>query len=381
MTATITRKRAKSGIKLAASDLASALRAVADAVPARSQKPMLQNVLIADGTITATDMELRITAPLAGADGPALLLPFLRLSSIVKLLVGTEDVTLTLDGTTCTIKGGNGEWRLPTEDAKEYPPGEYKNSTAIANLPADQFALLMNAVKFATDNESSRFALGGVLIEFERPKDREANYGTLSFVATDGRRMSAASCEIENDCDSSTTLLPRAAADTLVKLSEGAERVQLETTGCELVAAIDDTTIVRAKLLEGRFPPWRNIEIDHGVDSSFVVAGSLAHACEMASICASEASKGTDFTVTKDGLFLSSRSAEFGESSATCELVEAGHACTVKLDPRFVLGWLRCGSIDPAETISITAKDADSAVVLRAGDSVRTVIMPLAKDG
>jgi hypothetical protein len=61
-------------------------------------------------------------------------------------------------------------------------------------------------------------------------------------------------------------------------------------------------------------------------------------------------------------------------------LVEAGHACTVKLDPRFVLGWLRCGSIDPAETITIEAKDGESAVILRAGEGIRTVIMPLAKD-
>ena len=372
MTATITRKKAKSGIKLAASDLASALRAVAPAVQARSPKPILQNVLIADGTITGTDLDLRITAPLDGADGPPILLPFLRLSSIVNSLVGADEVTLTADGTMCVVEGGNGTWRLPVEDAKEYPPRDYANAKPIARLPADQFVSLMQSVKFATDEASSRFALGAVLVEFKG--------GVLSFVATDGRRLCAASCDIDQACDDSDTLVPRSAIDTLVRLSKGAESVQLETTGRELFASVDDT-IVKARLVEGRFPRWRDVEVEHDVAPSLVEAGALAHACEMASICASEASKGTDFTVTKDGLFLSSRSAEFGESSATCELVEAGHACTVKLDPRFVLGWLRCGSIDPAETISLTAKDADSAVVLRAGDSVRTVIMPLAKDG
>lgn len=341
-------------------------------MPTRSPKPVLLNVLISDGTITATDLELRITAPIGAAGAAPLLLPFARLSSIVNSLVGADEVTLTPDGSVCVVEGGNGTWRLPMEDAKEFPAGDYANAKPIARLPADQFASLMSAVKFATDNESSRFALGAVLVEFKG--------GTLSFVATDGRRLCAASCDVDQACDDSTTLVPRDAVDVLVRLAKGAEVVQLETTGRELFATVDDT-IVKARLVEGRFPTWRDVEVDHGVAPSLVVAGALGHACEMAAICESEASRGTQFTVSDKGLWLSSRSAEFGESSATCELVEAGHACTVKLDPRFVLGWLRCGAIDAAETISLAAKDADSAVLLRAGDNVRTVIMPLAKDG
>jgi len=384
-TATIA-KRSKTrsgGIHLAESDLAAGLRAVSSAVPTRSHKPILANVLIADGTITATDLELRITAPLPGATGPAILLPYQRLSSIVNSLVGSDEVTLTVDGTVCVVQGGNGTWRLPVEDAKEYPAGDYANAKPIASLPADQFASLMSAVKLATDTDSSRFALGAVLIEYERPDDKDEEYGTLSFVGTDGRRLCAASAQISQDSDSSATLVPRDAVDVLVRLAKGADAVQLETTGRELFASVDKT-IVKARLVEGRFPKWRDVEVDHGVKPSLVVAGALAHACEMAAICESEASRGTQFTISEKGLWLSSKSAEFGESSATCDLVEAGHACSVKLDPRFVLGWLRCGSIDPSETISLEAKDADSAVVLRAGGGdgtvppIRTVIMPLA---
>lgn len=382
MTATMTRKKARSGsggMTIATIDLLAGLRAVQPAVQARNPKPILQNVLIANGTITATDMELRITAPLDGADGPPLVLPFLRLSSIVNSLVGTDTVTLTVDGTSCVVQGGNGTWRLPVEDAKEYPLGDYANATPVAKLPADQFSALMGAVKFATDNESSRYALGAVLVEYRRPEDSEEMYGLLSFVASDGRRLCAASCKIENDCNDADLLVPRAAVDTLVRLCKGSQQVQLETTGRELLATVD-RTIVRARLVEGRFPKWRDVEVDHGVAPSFVVAGTLEHACEMASICASEASKGVDFTITREGLFMSAKSSEFGESSATCDLFESGHGCTVKLDPKFVLQWLRCGSVDVAETITLSAKDAESAVILKAGDSVRTVIMPLAKE-
>lgn len=384
-TAIATRKKTKTaGIRLAASDLGAALRAVSPAVPTRSLRPILSNVLIKGGTITATDLDMRITAPLPGAD-QTMLLPFARLSSIIGSLSPSDDVTLTVDGTACIVEGGNGTWRLPVEDPAEYPADDVTKAKSIAKMPADQFAALMQAVKFATDNESSRFALGAVLVEYERPKDAEAEYGLLTFVATDGRRLCAASCQIANDCDSSTTLVPRDAVDTLVRLAKGADEVELETTGREIVARVDGTR-VKARLVEGRFPRWRDVEVEHNVAPSLVVAGALAHACEMASICASESSKGTDFVITDKGLWLSAKSSEFGESSATCDLVEVGQACTVKLDPYFVLGWLNCGSIDPAETVSLSAINADSAVVLKAGGGdgsvppIRTVIMPLAKD-
>jgi len=41
--------------------------------------------------------------------------------------------------------------------------------------------------------------------------------------------------------------------------------------------------------------------------------------------------------------------------------------------------WLGCGSFDRAETVAIEARDAQSAVVLRAGDC-RNVIMPMANE-
>jgi DNA polymerase-3 subunit beta len=356
---------------VSAATLSAALRSVSAAVPTRSPKPVLQNVLIRDGVITATDLELRITAPLEGSRGHTLLLPFARLSAIIGSLVGTDDVTLAVDGTVCTVTGGSGEWKIPVEDAAEFPAGDYKAATPIARLPSDQFIALVNSVRFATDNESSRFALGAVLVEF---KD-----GTLTFVGTDGRRLCAASADIDQDTDECEILAPRRVVDVLVRLCKGGEAIQLERTGSDVVATIDGV-VVQAKLVEGRFPRWRDVEPKTDATPSLVVAGALLHALRQAAICTSEESKGVTIAITDEGLWLHGQSSAYGESSATCVLVEAGQACTVKLDPRFVREWLECGSIDPAETVCLTATDGDSAVVLSASETIRTVIMPLAGD-
>jgi DNA polymerase-3 subunit beta len=318
--------------------------------------------------VTATDLELMITTPLAGATAPVLL-PFVRLQAIVNTL-SDDEVTFSPDGTSCTISCGGGSWRLPVEDANEFPVGGVSSGDSIGRLPCDQFRALVSTVKFATDNDTSRFALGGVLIEFRD--------GTLTFVASDGRRMCIASCELDQALDNRDTLVPRRVIDVLYRIAAREnEAIQLETTGKKLVATIGGT-VVESVLVDGKFPRWRDVEPNRPhVTSSLAVVGSLLHACEMAAICESEASRGTTWAFTKDGLWITAKSSEYGESSATCDLVQAGTTCTVKLDPRFAVEWL--SKLDPAETVEVEAESESTAVVFRAGDC-RNVVMPLAKE-
>lgn len=372
MTATKERRKTKAGTSLAVADLKRALRAVAPAVPSRSPKPVLTNVLLSCETMAATDLELRIVAPVDCYDGPPVLLPHQRLTAIVGTLSDADAVTLRQDGTACVVDAGRVTYRLPIEDANEFPAASDDEAKPIARLPADQFVALMQSVKFATDNESSRYALGGVLVQW---KD-----GKLAFVGTDGRRLCVAEVEVDQATDDVSVIVPRKAVDVLCRLAglPGAEEVHLAHLGGELVATVDGTT-VRARLVEGRFPAWQDVEPDRTVKPSLVVVGTLLHACRQAAICTSEQSKGVTFAFTAEGLHLTSRSAEAGEASVTCDVVEAGDTCVVSLDPAFVTEWLGCGSFDLAETIEVEAESKTTAVVMRAQDN-RCVIMPLAAD-
>lgn len=375
-TATKERKRTRSAdaVTVTRAGLHAALRAVADAVPTRSPRPILLNVLMSGGTLTATDLELRISAPLPGSEGLTLLVPFRRLSAIVDSLHPTAAVTISRDGTSVVVEASGGKWRLPVEDADEFPVAEDVTPTWIASMPADQFVRMMHAVKFATDNESSRYALGGVLVEWARTEEG----GMLTLVGTDGRRMAIAEAEIEQATDSATVIVPRAAVDSLCKVAKHGEKVQLGHVGNQLVAEVDEFRL-QAVLVQGAFPRWKDAEPKRTVTPSLVIAGQLLAACNQAAICESEASRGVTLDFTEHAIHLTSQSAEAGEASVDCDIVEAGHECSVKVDPRFVTQWLACGSFDSTETIEVEAEDAQSAVVLRAQDC-RCVIMPLAKE-
>jgi DNA polymerase-3 subunit beta len=160
--ATATRER-KATITLSTATLRKALADVLRAVPARHAKPILQNVRLGDGLLTGTDLEIRIDCEI-DYHGDAMLLPAHRLSAILRAATGDE-VMLTQKDSSVMVRCGAGSWTLPTEDAAEYPTWDTGDLKAVCRLPADQFGRAAKATVYATDNESSRYALGGVLID------------------------------------------------------------------------------------------------------------------------------------------------------------------------------------------------------------------------
>jgi DNA polymerase-3 subunit beta len=374
MTTTVKeRKRKASGLVWSAGNLKAALAAVRDAVPGNTPKPILRNVLFKDGVVSATDLELQIETEWPGVDQPALLLPYARLVSIVSLCRPDDEVTLTAGDTSCTVKAGVGEWKIPTESALEFPamqPGELQ---PITRLPADQFARAVRSVIYATDAESSRFALGAVLVE--------VHGDVVTFVATDGRRLSRVEIEHDLAVDDSQTLVSRRALATLARLADAAgdeASVQLQASRSCLVAEIGGTTVT-ATLVEGRFPRWRDVFPERDVKATAVDRGELLAATRAAAIVTTESSKGVDYAISEDGIWLHGRSSESGESSVTCPLVEFGQKVTTKCDPRFVSDFLNGLPADAEPNVEIEAVDAQSAVVLRCGDCWG-VVMPMAED-
>ena len=364
-TATKDRSKAKA-LTFEAGELLDALTAVSRAI-SHGPKPIVQNVRIGDGLITATDLEVRIDREI-GQQCEAFLLPAARLTQILKSVPKDADVAITPNGTSVTIKAGGGRWEIPTEDAAEFPHWEPADLKPLARFPADQFVRAVRATVYATDNESSRFALGAVLCDV---KD-----GNPTFVGTDGRRLSAVETETDQAVDNSTTLIPSRAIRLMAALA-GSGSVQLEANKSEVVCTTDGATIT-ARLVEGRFPKWADVFPDRDVQASVLAVRDLEAAVKAAAVCTSEQSKGVAFSFGET-LRLASQSAEAGQAAVTCEVLTAGQAATVKLDPRFVLDFLAGLDADDEPGVEIEAAGPGDAVVLRCGD-VRGVIMPLAED-
>lgn len=338
---------------------------VGRAINTRAINPLLANVLVEMGTITASDGEMRITTPIDGAGGPALLMPHDRLSRIVASVPADAEVIISSNGTQCEILCGHGRWLLPTSDPAEYPTHQPEEFRPIAHLPGDQFSRLMRSVKSATDTDSSRYALGGVLLEFRG--------GLLSIVATDGRRLHCAEAEIEQALDDSTTIVPRRVIDVILSIvGSGMGLLQLEYNRTEVMAEIGGT-IITARLLEGRFPKWREI-VPAEQPATTVGVAQLLEAVRQGSICRSETTMGSQFVITDSYLAISSESSEYGVSHASCDVIGSSKA-PLKLNAAYVIEFL--STLDGSDTVTIEAADSDAATVFRCGETF-AVIMPMA---
>ena len=366
--ATATKERKSTGITLDTATLRAALADVLKAVPSKHAKPVLGNVRLGDGLLTGTDLEVRIDREI-DYHGEPLLLPAHRLSAILRAATGDE-VVLKPNGSSIVVKCGAGSWTLPTEDVAEYPTWEAGELKAVCRLPADQFSRAAKATIYATDNESSRYALGGVLIDV---KD-----GNPTWVATDGRRLACVETETDQAVDDSQTIIPGRLMAAVASMASGDGSVQIEANAKEVRFSLDGCTVT-GRLVEGKFPRWRDVVGEPEGEASVIDVVELLQAVQSAAIVTSEQSKGITLAWTANTLHLAGRSSEYGESAVICPTIAAGSTAPTKLDPKYLAQFLAHLPQDEEPHVDVYVKDAQSRVLLRCGPYTG-VIMPLAED-
>ncbi len=131
----------------------------------------------------ATDLEvgIRIAVPGVTVESPgAAVLPIARFGPILRECTD-EKLYLESDGQGTLVRGDRSQWNLPGENPDEFPNVTAFKEEKYHELAARLFREIVRRTAFATDNESSRYALGGVLLEMEADK--------VIAVGTDGRRL------------------------------------------------------------------------------------------------------------------------------------------------------------------------------------------------
>ncbi len=336
--------------------------ALAATAPAVGRQGVTTAVLIRGGRMAATNGEIRIEVEFPSSD-ISCLLPHKRLQAIVNAATGDE-MTIEAKGESVKLTAGRGSWTLPTEDWHAFPAATAGDARQVGTVEAGTLADMLRSVLPCTDAESSRYALGGVLLEVAG--------GQLHAVATDGRRLGAATTTTE--MEDGTLLIPEGAASALVRLLESAASVAIMRTGSEAVFTADNGARLVARQIEGKFPRWRDVIPKTSAADCVVMGEELLSAVRQASIVTSEQSRAVNFGFG-DEITLTAKSAEAGESRVRCDVVTAGPRCTIGLDPQFVAAFLKV--VPAGETVSITAVDSDTGCVLRAGRWVG-VVMPMA---
>lgn len=364
--------------------LLGAFQVAATVAPSRSPKPILQCVKLevkdSVATLMATDLEVGVRIVVEGvqADGDgAVILPVQVFGNILREGCD-EKLKIAVKSKGIGVQGDHSKYDLPYQDPEEYPEVADFGDEAHLKLPALLFKELIRRTLFATDNESSRYALGGILLEVEQVSGSD---GVLVAVGTDGRRLAkmAGPIEIVGDIQ-----LNDAPIIVPAKSMQLVDRAMLDLEGEVLIAPHTNDVLVRtgvstiySRLVEGRFPKWREaLPSRSDVPQVEVTVGPMYSALRQAAIVASDESRGIEFSFGGGSLVLKGITAETGQSRIEFPIPYDGEEITVSMNHRYVGDFLRV--LDQESTFTVEVQNSESPALFTTSDGYAYVVMPLA---
>lgn len=361
--------------------LLAAFQTVSAVVPSRSPKPILQNVKIeADQervVLMATDLEVGVRVEVGGievAEAGSAILPSSRFASILRE-VTDEKLELESEARGIEVRGERSQFKLPGEDPREFPEIAAFEEANYHEVPARLLRELIHRTVFATDPESTRYALGGVLLEMTE--------NTIIAVGTDGRRLAKmqgpALSVGEHETGDGISIVPTKAMQLIERaISPDDAEIRIAARGNDILVR-SERTMIYSRLVEGRFPKWRDVvpKRSEAIKLDLPI-GPLNAAVRQAAILTNEESRGVDFAFGEGTITLSSLSPELGQSRIELPIAYDGKPIVVTLDPRYFNDFLRV--LDPDKTFTLEIQDAESAVVCTTDDGYAYVIMPLARE-
>jgi len=349
--------------------------------PTRSPKEVLTNVKIVATedslVITATDCEVGLATTLT--DGlivkrpGAVLLPVVKVSGILRESRSELIEIETDENGGVQLSGTGTKYRLPSVDPAEFPSVNGFGDGDFASLPSQSLLKGIARTGYATDSESSRYALAGVKVEEED--------GGLVFIGTDGRRMATQHTEaVMGNCKfHGSIIVPTKAIAAIQKTlskSHGDCKIRASVNEIHVEA---DSTCISARLVEGRYPEWRRVTPPDLDDFQRVeIAASLMlQTVRQASIMTDIDSRGVEMKFSRGSLMIQASASELGDSKVEVPIEYDGEVITLVVDFRFVLDV--CKSVHPEQTLLVRVNSKTTPMVLSTDDGHQSVLMPMAR--
>jgi DNA polymerase-3 subunit beta len=357
-------------------ELVDLLNLAGGVILSRTPKPVLQCVKLTvhEDTLTvmATDMELAIRActnKIEIVEPGEALIPNDKFSQIVRESVDPT-ITLEVDKQEAQITGADSHFKIFGYPVSDFPPIPEAKGDPDYTINSGELHRLIRQTTFATARENSRYAINGVLVE------RDGN--KLTLVATDGRRLALAkgSCRGgSSEGGPKSVIIPTKALTTALRLFDNDKQdVSVKITENQLLFATD-TAVLSTNLVEGNFPPYRDVIPKDSDRKATMRTDVLASGVRRASLLTNEESKGVRMSFSAEGLTLSSRAPEMGEAEVKVPLENYdGEPIEMGFNPGFVSEALK---VVEENEVTLELKAPNKPGVLRTGNEFLYVIMPL----
>jgi DNA polymerase-3 subunit beta len=347
---------------------------------ARSPREVLQNIHIVvnpDGMfLNATDgfhsVRIKSSALTETHDTGQLLIPIERGGKMFRELTGNANIVV--GEKSAKVDGDGCSFSFPTANPDEFPSVETKEPRSHVEIPAGVLSRMIKETVYACDDGDSRYALGGVSFEHDGEK--------LLMVATDGRRMSKSEYHCQGKDDSlsnGTTIVPSRSLQSIARLLAKSESIARLAAPLNTITIDCGPIMVSVRLIDGRFPNWRQIEANRiNGHQATINIGELHRSVRRAAVVTDIDSRGIDFEFSSDGLTVMGQGESSGESNANTNLLWNSETIVVTLDNAFVSDF--CRSVDPESEVTIEVASGKAPVYLSNDEGLLHMIQCMARN-
>lgn len=351
--------------------------AVADSATAqRTTNPILtciklvvaERKIVAMGTDNEIGVRYEMDADDIESDGVCVLPPE-KLQPFIRDCHG-ERLTFRESGDSVNVTGNGAKLSLTSQDAATFPdvpPLDATDGTCEVNRMALADAIARCLPCADKTEASARWAVTGLLFEVGKTG--------LVVVGTDTRRLGVVNCELVRSCEPTTGLIPRRTCEVLIKslATCEAETVTFSLTKNAATFACGPVT-VHTKLVEGRFPPYRDIIPKKPAHKFSVPRVEFAAAVKLAGGMADDETKRVDFQFEAGSVEMVAKST-LGASDVRLDLPGyAGDTLEVAFNPAYLAD---CFRVCACESLDVEMTDGGKPVVFRDGADYLHLVMPL----
>jgi len=350
-----------------------AIQMVQRAVSMKSPLPVLTGILFECNdnmlklTGTDTDLTISCTIPVVTEIPGAMVFPSRYITEFSrKLPDGDIEIEKIKDSNMATIRYGQSEFNINGYNADNFSIPEFQSGEIEFIISSEILKEVIKQVIFAASNDETRPVFTGILAEIEK--------NIMTLVATDTFRLALRKLSIDVNVENLiNVIIPGKTLNETARILGSSKDITCQIGKNQILFKTDDTVIL-SRLINGRFPSYRQVIPENHSALVKVKLNSLLDAAERASLLVVERNPLVVFIVQDNNILINVRS----ENGWIREKVPAetnGEKLEIYFNVKYLCDVLRSCNYEEIY-IKLTGAYTPAMVTPVTGDEFMSILVP-----
>jgi len=355
--------------------LINSLTKVIGVIERRQTLPILSNVFfnLSDGILklTGTDLEVQISSVcnVDTTESIKATLPGRKLIDICRSLEKDSEITMNFKEDKVLLQAGKSRFTLRVLAADEFPLFDEQQYLSQLSLDKTVLHKAFHKTTFCMAQQDIRYYLNGLMLEIKQ--------GNIQTVASDGHRLALFHTDLKNqDISMSQAIIPRKAAQEILKLLDSTESdIDIKIAKNHINFLIGNVEL-NAKLIDGRFPDFKNVIPDQSPHSFTIDKQAFKAALSRVSILSNEKYRGIRLDLNENLISISANNPERDEAEEAVTVDYSGENISMGFNSSYLMEAL---SAIESDEVCVSFTDTNSSCLLEDinDSSSQFVIMPM----